>query len=247
VFQVALANGGGGATVQNPLSTALTIAGNGNVVASDLRCDYLRANAFVQVGGSSGGYISGPANDTFRFNSIAGLTADLTVEANNTLALRNGVNAQTFNVYNTYTDASNYSRLSIKFGSGQVDLASEVAGTGSGSTFNIGTTHASNIAFYTSNATRWNISGATGHFLANVDNTYDIGANAATRPRSVYAGTSITPGRGVAVASLPTPTTGMIARVTDASAPVIGTTVTGGGAAYALVNYNGANWTVIGV
>ena len=50
------------------------------------------------------------------------------------------------------------------------------------------------------------------------------------------------------VATLPgTPGTGMIARVTDATAPTIGTTVVGGGAAYALVNYNGANWTVIGV
>jgi hypothetical protein len=49
------------------------------------------------------------------------------------------------------------------------------------------------------------------------------------------------------VATLPTPATGMIARVTDATLPVIGATVAGGGAAYALVNYNGANWTVIGV
>lgn len=50
------------------------------------------------------------------------------------------------------------------------------------------------------------------------------------------------------VATLPgTPSTGMIARVTDALAPTIGATVTGGGAAYALVNYNGANWTVIGI
>ena len=50
------------------------------------------------------------------------------------------------------------------------------------------------------------------------------------------------------VATLPgTPGTGMIARVTDALAPTIGTTVASGGAAYALVNYNGANWTVIGV
>jgi hypothetical protein len=49
------------------------------------------------------------------------------------------------------------------------------------------------------------------------------------------------------VATLPTPATGMMARVTDATAPVVGSTVTGGGAAYALVNYNGANWTVIGV
>jgi hypothetical protein len=50
------------------------------------------------------------------------------------------------------------------------------------------------------------------------------------------------------VATLPgTPLAGMIARVTDATLPVIGATVAGGGAAYALVNYNGANWTVIGV
>lgn len=31
----------------------------------------------------------------------------------------------------------------------------------------------------------------SGHFLAATDNTYDIGASGATRPRSVYAGTSI--------------------------------------------------------
>ena len=54
--------------------------------------------------------------------------------------------------------------------------------------------------------------------------------------------------RALTVATLPgTPLAGMIARVTDANTPVIGTTVADGGAAYALVNYNGANWTVIGV
>lgn len=52
---------------------------------------------------------------------------------------------------------------------------------------------------------------------------------------------------GHTVATLPTPAVGMIARVTDASGPAIGSTVTGGGAAYALVNYNGAAWTVIGI
>jgi len=36
-------------------------------------------------------------------------------------------------------------------------------------------------------------------------------------------------------------------RVTDATAPVVGSTVTGGGAAAALVWYNGASWTVLGV
>jgi hypothetical protein len=54
--------------------------------------------------------------------------------------------------------------------------------------------------------------------------------------------------RALTVATLPgTPLAGMIARVSDALTPVIGMTVASGGAAYALVNYNGSNWTVIGV
>ena len=50
------------------------------------------------------------------------------------------------------------------------------------------------------------------------------------------------------VAGLPAaPVVGMLTRVTDATAPVVGMTVAGGGAAAALVWYNGANWSVIGV
>jgi hypothetical protein len=50
------------------------------------------------------------------------------------------------------------------------------------------------------------------------------------------------------VATLPpSPLVGMIARVTDATAPVAGSTVTGGGSANALCWYNGTNWTVLGV
>lgn len=43
------------------------------------------------------------------------------------------------------------------------------------------------------------------------------------------------------------PATGMVSAVTDANAPAIGSTVASGGSAKALVWYNGANWTVIGV
>lgn len=49
------------------------------------------------------------------------------------------------------------------------------------------------------------------------------------------------------VATLPTASVGMIARVTDANSPSVGSTVSGGGAAAALVWYNGSNWTAIGV
>jgi hypothetical protein len=50
------------------------------------------------------------------------------------------------------------------------------------------------------------------------------------------------------VAGLPAaPVVGMLTRVTDATAPAVGSTVTGGGAAAALCWYNGANWSVVGV
>jgi len=52
---------------------------------------------------------------------------------------------------------------------------------------------------------------------------------------------------GVLVTDLPSGPIGMIARVTDATTPAVGSTVTGGGAAAALCWYNGTNWTVIGV
>ena len=48
------------------------------------------------------------------------------------------------------------------------------------------------------------------------------------------------------VATLPGTTKGRVASVSDALVPVIGNAVLGGGAAFALVVYNGAQWTVIG-
>jgi len=45
--------------------------------------------------------------------TITNSDTHLTRDAANTLALRNSTNAQTFNIYNTYTDASNYERLEI--------------------------------------------------------------------------------------------------------------------------------------
>lgn len=46
------------------------------------------------------------------------------------------------------------------------------------------------IRFGTSNIGRWNID-ASGHLLATTDNTYDIGAAGATRPRTIYVGTDV--------------------------------------------------------
>ena len=54
----------------------------------------------------------------------------LSRDAADTLAQRRTTNAQTFRLYNTFTDASNYERLGISWGSNIVSIAPEAAGTG---------------------------------------------------------------------------------------------------------------------
>jgi hypothetical protein len=88
---------------------------------------------------------------------------------------------------------------------------------------------------------------------------HDIGTAANEVPLNGYLGgmafqdpTNVTVDRllisaGFTVATLPTGIVGLVARVTDASAPAVGSTVVGGGAAAALCWYNGTAWTVIGV
>lgn len=93
------------------------------------------------------------------------------------LAQRNGTNPQTFRVYNTYTDASNYERGAFSWAANELLIGTQNAGTGSGR----------GIVFITANSGRWSINGS-GHFVAAADNTYDIGASGATRPRALYLG-----------------------------------------------------------
>jgi hypothetical protein len=143
--------------------------------------------------------------------SLAGSGADLFLarDATNTLAQRRTTNAQTYRVYGTYTDASNYVRASLSSTSTAVTLAAETAGTG-----------ADDIPL---NLT------AAGTGTIKVNSVAEV----------VVSST---------VAGLPAaPVVGMLTRVTDATAPAVGSTVTGGGAAAALCWYNGANWSVIGV
>lgn len=46
------------------------------------------------------------------------------------LALRNGATAQELRLYNTFTDASNYERLAVKWNANVLEMVSEAAGTG---------------------------------------------------------------------------------------------------------------------
>lgn len=145
--------------------------------------------------------------------SIFSGTRDLIIlrDAANTLAQRNGTNAQAFRVYNTYTSSTNYELGKLEWSSNVFRIGTEKgSGGGTARTVEVHTDSVSRLALDTTGSVR-----------------------------------VVT---GLTVATLPgTPTVGMIARVTDATAPAVGSTVAGGGAAAALVWYNGANWTVIGV
>lgn len=67
-----------------------------------------------------------------------GVDAILTADADNELALRNGTNAQALHVYNTYTDASNYERLEIKWDADKGYIGTTSAGTGTDRTVFVG-------------------------------------------------------------------------------------------------------------
>jgi len=94
--------------------------------------------------------------------------------AANTLYQRNGTNAQTFLLANTYTDASNYERGVFGFTSNVLRIGTENAGTGS----------ARAIDFVTSNSVRWEISTA-GHLMPGGDILYQLGSGA-SRVSSIW-------------------------------------------------------------
>ncbi|MDF1630923.1 MAG: hypothetical protein P1U78_14105, partial [Alcanivoracaceae bacterium] len=118
-------------------------------------------------------------------------------DANDTLAQRNGVNAQTFNLYNTYTSATNYERAHI----GWNDTADTfVIGTEAGSAggvnrnLRLGVGGGQSIQFYADGSQKLSVdrdsilASKPLHFYP--DNTHDIGAGG-LRPRNAYLGTTL--------------------------------------------------------
>lgn len=102
---------------------------------------------------------------TSAFTFGAGVTVTLVPEANDTLALRRGTNAQTFRLYNTFTDASNGEWATLSWSTVANRLTIGPVANGTGTLRSIG---------------------FTSHVLWNVDSTYDIGASGANRPRNVW-------------------------------------------------------------
>jgi len=200
IFQVAPAGGSG--AVQNTLVDALTIdstrvvtiAANASSLAQIAMADRgtvlsIYATAFgVQplLVSTSGGIAVDNKTGSFRL----GASQDVRLErdAANTLALRNRANAQAFRVYNT-TDGTNSESLNAYWAGNTAYLLTVGVGTGPSRNLVVGTAaNNASLAFWTNAAERWSIGGSTGHLLAGTDNTYDIGASGASRPRVVYAG-----------------------------------------------------------
>jgi hypothetical protein len=75
--------------------------------------------------------------------------------------------------------------------SGTATVRGSVFGSGSSETYLDGSV----TNFRSTSLIRWSIN-SSGHFVAGADNTYDIGASGANRPRNVYVGTSLFTGVG---------------------------------------------------
>lgn len=80
-----------------------------------------------ETGATSFGFGAGYPDDTKLFRDAA-----------NTLAQRNGTNAQTFRLYNSFTDASNYERGFMRWNSNVLEIGAESAGTGVSRAINLG-------------------------------------------------------------------------------------------------------------
>lgn len=82
--------------------------------------DFVFTGSNLQIRNDAGALYFGTSNDL----AIAR-------DAANTLALRNGTNAQTFNIYNTYTDPSNYERGTLVWSGNEFFIGTQYDGTGS--------------------------------------------------------------------------------------------------------------------
>jgi hypothetical protein len=128
-------------------------------------------------------------------------------DAAGVLAQRNGTNAQTLRVYNTFTDASNYERAMMSWSGNRLFLGTQAAGTGTIRALDL---LGSGISMKSNGGTTtWEFN-PSGHLVTNGDNTFDIGASGATRPRNVYVGTSVTAGDTVSANNFFAGATGLI-------------------------------------
>jgi hypothetical protein len=98
--------------------TGIVLASSTIVAAGNLQST--AGNVYTQAASGAIGWQPGGSWDLTLFRDAA-----------NTLAQRNGVNAQALRIYNTFTDASNYERGKIAWESNILRIGTEKLGTGS--------------------------------------------------------------------------------------------------------------------
>jgi hypothetical protein len=104
----------------------------------------------------------------YHWNSAAGLSggtphASLMSDSANTLAQRNSTNAQTFRIYNTFTDASNYERGKLEWSSNVLRIGTEKAGTGSARALELQTDGTTRLTIDTSGKMLVNVASSFAH------------------------------------------------------------------------------------
>ncbi|MGJ0505600.1 MAG: hypothetical protein ACR652_00410 [Methylocystis sp.] len=152
--------------------------GSGSPVSANNRLAMIANGSYQVVSGGRFAWTNSGSNPDTTIDLI------LYRDAASTLALRNGVNPQTFNIYNTYTDASNYERGILQWNSNVLFIGTDKGGTGVARELRLTSTGSVNIA-PNGGTLAWTFT-TGGHFLAWTDNAYDIGASGANRPRNLY-------------------------------------------------------------
>lgn len=114
-------------------------------------------------------------------------------DAANQIGQRNSTSPQALHLYETYINASNYGRLRFiaRPGNGDYAIYTDVNGSPT----------ARALSFGAAGALQWQIT-PSGHWLALTDNSFDIGASGATRPRDFFLGRNATVGGTLAVNGL---------------------------------------------
>jgi hypothetical protein len=123
------------------IATPSINVGNGAAVKSNFaggQINVWNANTNVASLNQVGCFVRSTGAISWGSGSNVG-TPDLILarDAANTLAQRRGTNAQTFNLYNTYTDASNYERARLGWAGNVFEIKPQAAGTGTVRTLHI--------------------------------------------------------------------------------------------------------------
>lgn len=198
IVELALSYDAGTKTANSPVLNLSETWNNGAVAFTGLKYNVtdtasLAASLLMdlQVGGVSkltlrkDGFLR--AFNTIQTDGVLTWQSDvyLARDAANILAQRNGVNAQAFRLYNTYTDASNYERAFIRWAANQLEIGGEAAGTGLNRNLQI--TAGADLKLGGGNTVFWRIAG--GHLRPESNNAVNLGTASVMVANGYFAGT----------------------------------------------------------